>query len=84
MFLSVAWPRGLKHRFYGDRVIATAWSRFNSHPLCTRCCVLGYMGVGSGRQRGPWPPLDFQTWYNTVDRGLNVLFSTFFVLTLYC
>jgi len=25
----------------GDRVITTAWSRFNSQPHRTRCCVLG-------------------------------------------
>jgi len=25
--LSAAWPRGLKRRFYGDRVITIAWYR---------------------------------------------------------
>jgi len=39
--LSAAWPKGLKRRFYGDHVITIAWSRFNSHPHRTRCCVLG-------------------------------------------
>jgi len=38
--MSAAWSRGLKRCFYGDRVIATAWSRFNCHPHRTRCCVL--------------------------------------------
>jgi len=33
--------KGLKRRFYGNRVITIAWSRFNSHPYRTRCCVLG-------------------------------------------
>jgi len=33
-------PRGLKHRFYSDRVIMIARSRFNSHPNRTRCWVL--------------------------------------------
>jgi len=33
-------PRGLKRRFYVDRVITIAWSRFNSHPHRTRYCVL--------------------------------------------
>jgi len=36
---SAAWSRGLKRRFYGDRVITIA--RFNSHPHRARCCVLG-------------------------------------------
>jgi len=39
--LSAAWPKGLKRLFYGDRVITNAWSRFNSRPHRTRCCVLG-------------------------------------------
>jgi len=39
--LSAAWPRGLKRRFYDDRVIMIAWSRFNSKPHRTRCCFLG-------------------------------------------
>jgi len=34
-------PKELKRRFYGDRVITIAWSRFNSHPHRTRSCVLG-------------------------------------------
>jgi len=34
-------PRGLKHRFYGDSEIMIAWSRFNSHPHRTCCCILG-------------------------------------------
>jgi len=38
---SAAWPRGLKRRFYGDRKITIAWSRFNFNPRRTRCCVLG-------------------------------------------
>jgi len=29
--LSAAWPRGLKRRFYDDRVIMIAWFRFNPH-----------------------------------------------------
>jgi len=39
--LSEVWPRGLKRRFYGDRVITIMWSRFNTHPYHARCCVLG-------------------------------------------
>jgi len=39
--MSAAWPRGLKRRSYGNRVITIAWSRFNFHPYHTRCCVLG-------------------------------------------
>jgi len=31
----------VKKPFYGDRVISMAWSRFNSYPRRTRCCVLG-------------------------------------------
>jgi len=38
---SAAWPRELKRRCYGNYVITIAWSRFNSHPRRTRCCVLG-------------------------------------------
>jgi len=37
----VSWLRELKRHFYGDRVITIAWSRLNSHPYRTRCCVLG-------------------------------------------
>jgi len=39
--MSATWPRRLKRRHYGDCVITSAWSRFNSHPGCTCCCVLG-------------------------------------------
>jgi len=39
--LSAAWLRRLKRRFYGDRVITIAWSRFHSHLHRTHCCVLG-------------------------------------------
>jgi len=39
--LAATWTRGLKCRFYGDRVITIAWSRFDSHPHRKRCCVLG-------------------------------------------
>jgi len=39
--LSTAWPRGLKCRFYGDQVIAIAWSRFNSHSRHTRYRIHG-------------------------------------------
>jgi len=35
------WPKRLKRRFYGDRVITIAWSRFSSHPHRARCCALG-------------------------------------------
>jgi len=38
---SAAWPRRLKCRFYGDRAITIAWSRFNTHSHRIRCCVLG-------------------------------------------
>jgi len=31
----------VKKRFYGDRVITIAWSRFNSYSHRTRCCALG-------------------------------------------
>jgi len=31
----------LKRRFYGVRVITITWSRFNTYPHQTRCCVLG-------------------------------------------
>jgi len=31
----------LKRRFKSDRVITIAWSRFNSYPRHTCCCVLG-------------------------------------------
>jgi len=31
----------VKALFYGDCVITISWSRFNFHPHCTRCCVLG-------------------------------------------
>jgi len=41
LFKSAAYPRGLKRSFYGDRVIAIAWSRFNTQTRRTRCCVLG-------------------------------------------
>jgi len=34
--------RLLKRRFYGDRVIMIAWSRFNSYGRRTCCCVLGW------------------------------------------
>jgi len=36
--LSAAWPKRLKRRFYGDRVI-TSRSQDSSPLLC--CCVLG-------------------------------------------
>jgi len=32
---------GLNRCFYGNRVITIAWSKFNSHPHHTCCCVLG-------------------------------------------
>jgi len=38
--MDLAWPRGFKRRFYGDRMITTAWSRFNSYSHCNHCCVL--------------------------------------------
>jgi len=38
---TAAWLRELKRSFYGVRMITIAWSRFNSHPRRTRCCVLG-------------------------------------------
>jgi len=38
--LSAAWPRDLKRRFYGDRVITIAWYRFNFQPHRTRCLSL--------------------------------------------
>jgi len=41
-YLLAAWPRGLKRRFDGYRVITIEWYRFNSHRRRTRCCVLVY------------------------------------------
>jgi len=38
--LSAVWPRVLKRRLNGDRVIMIAWSWFNSHLRRTRCCAL--------------------------------------------
>jgi len=38
--VSATWPRGLKRRCYGDRMITIAWSTFYFHPHRTRCCVL--------------------------------------------
>jgi len=29
IIMSATWPRGLKRRFYGDRMITIAWSRTN-------------------------------------------------------
>jgi len=34
------------------------------------------MSFGSGGQRGPWPLLNFHTWY----RGLTMLFLVFFAI----
>jgi len=46
-----AWPRELKRRLYGNRVNTIVWSRFNSHPYRTRCCILGWLSLLGGAFR---------------------------------